>query len=170
MSYLDNVKGLLLDLEGVLYIGEKIIKGSVETVKKLLASNFKIKYLTNTTTVSRNSILKKLKKFNLPSAEFDIFSPPLAANKFLNQKKISRIYLLTNKSLHQDFKNFTVDINNPEAVVMGDIYKDFNWEKLNKAFQIISKNDNVIENINLNLDSITQFYLNHSNMCYNQCN
>ena len=54
---LNNIKGLLIDLEGVLYVGDKIIEGSVETVK-YLNNNYKIKYLTNTTTASRNSIFK----------------------------------------------------------------------------------------------------------------
>ena len=35
MTKLRNIKGLLLDLEGVIYSGNKIIDGSIETIDKL---------------------------------------------------------------------------------------------------------------------------------------
>ena len=32
----------------------------------------------------------------------------------------------------------------PEAIILGDLYKEFNWERLNEAFQIISENKALI--------------------------
>ena len=43
-----NIKGLLLDLEGVVYEGNKLVNGALDAINKLLSNNFKIKYLTNT--------------------------------------------------------------------------------------------------------------------------
>ena len=139
MISLKNIRGLLLDLEGVVYVGEELIDGAVETINDLQSQNLKIKYLTNTTTIPRKLIMEKLKRFNLPTVESDIFSPVIAANNFLKQKGISRICLLANQSLQTDFENVVFDENNPEAVILGDIYKKFNWERLNKAFQLISE-------------------------------
>ena len=53
---------LVLDIEGVIYEGNKLIEGSIETINKLLANGFKIKYLTNTTVTPRKQILKKFLK------------------------------------------------------------------------------------------------------------
>ena len=50
----NKFKGILLDLEGVLYEENRLIDGSIETINKLLAHGFNIKYLTNTTTTSRS--------------------------------------------------------------------------------------------------------------------
>ena len=144
MADLNNVKGLLIDLEGVLYNGEELIEGAVETINVLKSKNLKIKYLTNTTTTPRKLIIEKLIKFNLPATMSDIFSPVVATNNFLKQKNISRIYLLANQSLKTDFENVVFDEDKPEAVVLGDIYKEFNWEKLNKVFQLITENDSII--------------------------
>ena len=74
-----NIKGLLLDLEGVVYEGDKLVDGALDTINKLLSYNFKIKYLTNTTVTPRKQILKKLLKFKLSIIESDIFTPPIAA-------------------------------------------------------------------------------------------
>ena len=141
---LNNIKGILLDLEGVLYTGEKLINGAVKTIKYLKQQNLMIRYLTNTTTTSQRLILSKLRKFHIPACKSDIFSPSIAANMYLKEKNIKKIYLLSNKLLREDFADFKVDEKNAKAVILGDIYKEFNWEKLNKAFQIIIENNAII--------------------------
>ena len=139
-----NIRGLLVDLEGVVYEEDKLITGAIETINKLLSHNFKIKYLTNTTVKSRKQILKKLLKFKLPVIESDIFTPPIASSIFLKKKKISKIFLLANQLLQEDFNDFTIDKAKPEAIILGDLYKTFDWERLNQAFQVIYNNDALI--------------------------
>ena len=82
----------MLDLEGVIYESDMPIEGARETINKLLSSSYKIKYLTNTTTTSRNLIFKKLLKFKLPLIESDIFSPSIAANIFLKKKIFQKFF------------------------------------------------------------------------------
>jgi len=89
-----NIKGLLLDLEGVVYDGDKLVDGALDAISKLLSHDFKIKYLTNTTVTPRKQILKKLLKFKLSIIKTDIFTPPIAASIFLKKNKISKIFLL----------------------------------------------------------------------------
>jgi len=144
MKNVNPFEGLLLDLEGVLYQGDKIIDGAFESINEIKKNNIKIRYLTNTTTTPRKLILNKLIKFGLPIQESDIFSPVIAANNFLNEKKISRIFLLAEKNLIEDFKKIELDTKKPQAVIIGDIYKNFNWDILNKTFQIISDNNSII--------------------------
>ena len=89
---LNNIKGLLIDLEGVVYEGDKLIDGAIETINKLLFHDFKIKYLTNTTTTPRKLIFKKLLQFKLPLIESDFFSPSIAANIFLKKKIFQKFF------------------------------------------------------------------------------
>ena len=93
MKNVNPFEGLLLDLEGVLYQGDKIIDGAFESINEI-KNNIKIRYLTNTTTTPRKLILNKLIKFGLPVQESDIFSPVIAANNFLNEKKF-RIFFIS---------------------------------------------------------------------------
>ena len=140
----NNIKGLLLDLEGVVYEGNKLINGAQGAINKLLSYNFKIKYLTNTTVTPRKRILKKVLKFKLPIKETDIFTPPIAASIFLKKNKISKIFLLTNQLLKEDFKEFIIDKVKPEAIILGDLHKAFDWERLNKVFRLIYNSDAMI--------------------------
>ena len=50
MTEFTDVKGLLIDLEGVLYSDNKLITGSIEAIKELRKNNLKLRFLTNTTT------------------------------------------------------------------------------------------------------------------------
>ena len=136
-----KIKGVLLDLEGVLYVGDKLVDGAIECVNRLKSHNLRIRYLTNTTTTSRKLIAEKLKAFKLPVVESDIFSPVIAANNFLKQKNISKVYLLANQSLQTDFENVVFVEENSQAIILGDIYRNFNWDSLNKAFQLITESN-----------------------------
>lgn len=143
VNIFNNIKGLLIDLEGVIYSEDKIIDNSIETITKL-KKKFKIKYLTNTTTKSRQLIYQKLHKLNLPLAEIDIFSPSIAINDFLNQKKIKKIYLMAEPEIEEDFNHFILDDENPEAIIIGDIYKKFNWDSLNKVFELLNNSKAIL--------------------------
>ena len=83
-------------------------------------------------------------QFKLPLNESNIFSPAIATNIFLKKKNISRISLFTNQFLQEDFTDFVIDDIKPEAIILGDLFKEFNWEKLNKVFQTILENNALI--------------------------
>ena len=139
-----SVKGVLIDLEGVVYLGENVVQGATNAIKRIKAKNIQIRYLTNTTTVTRQIILEKLNDLNIPANINEIFTPVMAANNYLNNLKISKIFLLTEEILKSDFKNFIFEEKKPEAIILGDIYKKFNWDKLNQAFKLINDNNSLI--------------------------
>ena len=139
-----SVKGVLIDLEGVVYLGENVVQGATNAIKRIKAKNIQIRYLTNTTTVTRQIILEKLNDLNIPANINEIFTPVMAANNYLNNLKISKIFLLTEEILKSDFKNFIFEEKKPEAIILGDIYKKFNWDKLNQVFKLINNNNSLI--------------------------
>ena len=143
MDKFTDIKGFLIDLEGVIYSGDDIIEGAIRTLEKL-NTRFKIRYLTNTTTTSRKLIYQKLKNFKLPLIETDVFSPSIAVTDYLKNKDISNIYLLANSNIRSDFNRFIFDDQNPQAIILGDIYKDFNWDNLNKTFELLIKNETIL--------------------------
>ena len=53
MTDITDVKGLLIDLEGVLYSDNKLITGSIEAIKELRKNNLKSKRPSHVTVVRR---------------------------------------------------------------------------------------------------------------------
>ena len=145
MVKFENIKALLIDLEGVLYSDNKLITGSNKTLKELRKKQLKIRFLTNTTTIPRNQILEKLVNFGFDIKEEEIFTPITATKKFLEENNIKEVFLVTSKELLDEFENYELTNECPKAIIMGDIYKDFNWDILDKIFKLIHKyNANLI--------------------------
>ena len=64
MQNFSRISGLLIDLEGVLYSDNKLIEGAIETINTIRKHNFKIRFLTNTTTAPVKQILEKFLLFH----------------------------------------------------------------------------------------------------------
>ena len=66
-----TTKGVLFDLDGVLYIGSKVIDGAIEAVNKIRASGFQCRFVTNTSTLSLATLQQKINAmgFSIPINE-----------------------------------------------------------------------------------------------------
>jgi len=136
------VKGVLLDITGVLLEDGKAIQGSVEAVQKLKNANIDVRFVTNETQLTRNKLVEKLhgQKFTMP--EEAIFPPALAMASIIHDKALKPYFLVHPNCLEdlgptatQD-ETGTCDYN---CVVMGDAVDLFSYRNLNKAFQLIMK-------------------------------
>ena len=118
----NKIKGFLIDLEGVLYNGDTLIDGSIETISFLKANSFKIRFLTNTTTTPRKSIIEKLKKTirseasprHVPAKILEVSDIPrtkngkiveLAVKNIIEGNKIKNIQALANPEILKKYKN-----------------------------------------------------------------
>ena len=144
MKKIQENKGLLIDLEGVLYSDNKLIHGSIETIKELKKKGLKLRFLTNTTTAPRKLILKKLINFGFNIEEKEIFTPIIATKNYLKEKEFKKISLVTNLEIVEELEEYEITQKDPEAVIMGDIYKNFNWEILDRIFKLVYLNDSTL--------------------------
>ena len=121
------LRGVLLDLEGVLYQDGRPIDGAIGAVAALRESEIAIRFLTNTTTRPRRAIRAAMHNMGFDIALNDIFSPAMAARRFLESAGVTRIHLAARQGLAEDFEGFTLVEDNPEAVVIGDLHRKFSW-------------------------------------------
>ena len=141
MTNFSNIKALLIDLEGVLYSDNKLIPGSIEAVKKFKKSGLKLRFLTNTTTTPRKIIFNKLIDFGFDINEEEIFTPIIATRNYLRDNAVKKISLFTNIEIVEEFNDYEITQKNPDVVIMGDIFKNFNWEILDRIFKLIYINN-----------------------------
>jgi HAD superfamily hydrolase (TIGR01458 family) len=131
---MNNIKGFLIDLDGVLYIEDRTIPGAVETVNWLRRQGFPFRFLTNTTMHSRDSLVAKLARFGIQAESGEMFSTALVAAKWLADKGVSRVQLLLPEDPQKDFAGFEITDNQPQVVVVGDMGSAFTFDILNSAF------------------------------------
>lgn len=131
---MDTINGFLIDLDGVLYIDKRVIPGAVETMGWLRRQEFPLRFLTNTTMRSRRSLVRKLRGLGLQAEPHEMFSTAVVAARWLKTQGISRVHLMLTEDAQLDFAGFQITTSHPDAVVVGDMGQDFNYEILNEAF------------------------------------
>ncbi|GAB1604009.1 phospholysine phosphohistidine inorganic pyrophosphate phosphatase-like [Argonauta hians] len=137
-EYWTGVKGLLLDITGVLYEstegGGRAIEGSVEALQRLKKSGIPVRFCTNENANTRKALTEKLQKFGFELECSQIFSPVPAACSVLKDRGL-RPLLLVNPKCVPDFEE--IDTKNPNCVVIGDMAEHFTYEVMNGAFQLL---------------------------------
>jgi HAD superfamily hydrolase (TIGR01458 family) len=139
-----NLRGLLIDLDGVLYIEDQLIPGAPDSVNWLRSQGYPFRFLTNTTMKSRDELVQKLNRFGITAKSEEIFSTSVVAARWLARHEITRVQLLLPENSQEDFKELEITDEQPDAVVVGDLGRDFSYDILNTAFLALRKGARLI--------------------------
>ena len=132
-----TVRGLLLDLDGVLSEDDAVVPGAADALESVTARGLAVRILTNTTTHSRREVASRMAAIGLRADADQIFSPAVAATRFMGEAGVTRIHLAAAPALIEDFTGFELVDRDAEAVVLGDLYRGFTWETLNRLFNLL---------------------------------
>ncbi|KAM5321479.1 phospholysine phosphohistidine inorganic pyrophosphate phosphatase isoform 3-T3 [Glossophaga mutica] len=142
---LAGVRGVLLDISGVLYDsgegGGKVIAGSVEAVARLKRSGLKVRFCTNESQKSRKHLVGELRHLGFDISESEVTAPPPAACRILKERGL-RPHLLVHDEVRSEFDQ--IDTSNPNCVVIADAGENFSYQNMNKAFQVLMGLENPV--------------------------
>ena len=128
------IPGILLDLSGVLYTGDNPVPGAINAIDKLSKTGLPVRYITNTTRSTRNTIIARLCKMGFNISSNEVFTAPIAAKQYLESNHLNP-YLLIHPNLESEFAG--TENNNPNAVLVGDAAEGFSYEHMNHAFRLL---------------------------------
>ncbi len=128
------IRGVLLDLAGVVYLGDHILPGAKAAVDRLRAAGLPLGFITNTTRTSKAGIIDRLARMGLKTSADELVTPAEAARVWLTNNKRSP-HLLVHPALTADFDGLSQYTDT--AVVVGDAGTDFTYETLNAAFRAL---------------------------------
>ena len=127
------LSAVLLDLEGVLYQSEAPIEGGRAALRALEARGLALRYVTNTTTTSRDGVLRRLRDVGLEIDPAGLFTPLAAARRLLADWGARRVHLAAAPETAADFDTVELVEQAPvDAVVMGDLYRAYDWDRQSK--------------------------------------
>ena len=132
-----TIRGALLDLEGVLYQDDAPIEGAIEAVVRLRRAGLGLRFLTNITTRPCSDIVQRMDTMGFRVEPAHVFSAAMAAGRLLQKGGVRRVHLAAPRALAEDFSAFELVDEAPEAVVVGDLYKGFTWDLLNRLFRMV---------------------------------
>lgn len=136
---LSHIKGMLLDLNGVFYVGNRLLPGAVETLEAVRNSGMPFRFATNNTTESTGTLCQHLNDLGLPVKAEEIISAPYAAVLHLRKRPDLKCYLLLTREVKQEFAEFTTSETDANVVVMGDMDNEWNYPDLNRAFRLLMR-------------------------------
>ncbi len=134
MEQLEDIKGVLLDLDGTVFIGDRLIPGAADAVAALRRGGLPMCFGTNTTRMSRAALVERMHRLGLELEAEEVLTAPLAAASWLEQKGLWNVSLCVPEATHADFSHFTVNETSPQAVVVGDLGAGWDFSRLNRSF------------------------------------
>jgi phospholysine phosphohistidine inorganic pyrophosphate phosphatase len=137
MEALRGVRGLVIDLDGTLYVGDHVLPGVREALAALRAIEIPMRFLTNTTSKPLRAMVEKLGGLGLEIGSEEIFTAPRVAAQMLRERQVKRAYFLLKGSVVGDMDGIEAVDEHAQAVVIGDLRDEFSIERLNRAFQLL---------------------------------
>jgi HAD superfamily hydrolase (TIGR01458 family) len=125
-------EGLLVDLDGTLYVGDELVEGAREAIGRLKSSGLVLRYVTNTTRKPRREVCEHLLSLGFEVEEAEIFTPARAAAGLIGDRSC---FPLVDESLLEDLGSVTLSEDFPDYVLVGDLGEGFTYDRLNTAFR-----------------------------------
>ena len=136
-----NVKCVLFDLDGTIYLGKKVFPFTNKVLKYLIDEGLQYCFLTNNSSLSNEDYKKKFRDMKIDCLDNGIYTSGDAAIEFLHKNyKNKKIQLLATKSLEKQFtaNDIILSSENPELVVIA-FDTELTFEKLTAVCNNINK-------------------------------
>lgn len=138
MSY----RAVLLDIDGVLTVSWRALPGAIDAVAALRAAGCRLRFVTNTTSRTRDVLSETLGAagFEIPASE--IMTATAATADYLRRTHAGkRCYVLTSGDVDTEFHGVELASQGEPAdvVVMGGAGIEFSHDALNHAYRLLSK-------------------------------
>lgn len=127
-----EVSGLLVDLDGTLYVGGEAVPGAVEAVARLREGGVFLRFVTNTTRKPRREVCEGLVRLGFEVGEGEVITPARTAASLIGDRPC---LALVDESLLEDLEGVNLDERSPEVVLVGDLGEGFTYGRLNGAFR-----------------------------------
>lgn len=131
---MSDIKGVLLDLSGVVYQGSSLLPGAVKAVERLREIGLPVRYITNTTRQTHAAILERLTGMGLPVDGQELFTATRTARQRLAERGLTP-WLLVHPNLEPELRDLTGET--PNAVLVADAGEGFTYAAMNRAFRLL---------------------------------
>lgn len=126
------IRGVLLDLGGVVYVGDSPLPGALEALDRLRGAGLPVRFLTNTTRRSTRRLVADLARIGINLEPGEVLTPAQLAREHLIRNRLTP-HLLVHANLEEEFADLPP--GGREAVVVGDAADRFTYANLNAAYR-----------------------------------
>jgi len=136
---LDEINCFLLDMDGTIYLGDKLLPGAVDFLDLLKERDVNYLFLTNNSSKNANQYVKKLAKLDIHVNEDQILTSGEATAMYLKREhQQASIFVVGTTLLKEVFRRYDFKLvkEDPDIVVLG-FDTTLTYEKLWKCCNYI---------------------------------
>lgn len=141
MRNLNHIENFLFDMDGTLYLGNRLFEGVIQLFDTLVKKDKNFLLLTNNSSKDKSLYQKKWKGFGVEMPLQKILTSGEATFQYLKSKtSVKTVFILGTDSLKKEAidNGFVLDDKNPNAVVIG-YDTTLTYENLSKACLLLHK-------------------------------
>jgi NagD protein len=146
LSQIREKKGFIIDMDGVIYHGNRLLRGTSEFVNWLEKNKKSFLFLTNSSDRSPVELAQKMDRLGIKIAPSHFYTSALATASFLaTQCDRGSVYVIGEPGLIQALYDagFTMNNVNPDFVVVGE-GRGYSLEALERAVNLVMKGARLI--------------------------
>ena len=134
-------KGYIFDMDGVLYRGDTLIPGAVETLERLRRRGKRLVFVSNNSTRARDDYAERISELGLPIAEEEIIPATYATARYLAERHAQeRIFVVGALGLVKELLRaglrLVAEPERAEVLVTGSD-PAINYQKLSQATSVL---------------------------------
>ncbi|TPG69690.1 TIGR01457 family HAD-type hydrolase [Brevibacillus laterosporus] len=133
-------KGYLLDLDGTIYHGNRVIPEAVTFIEYLQETKTPYLYVTNNSSTTAEKVAERLSNMGLPTTADQVYTTSMATAKYLSEQKVQQktYFALGEEGLFKAMEEagYSFTEENPSYVIIG-IDRTLTYEKVATAMRAI---------------------------------
>ncbi len=140
---MNEIKGYIFDLDGTLYLGDKLLPGASELLCKLKEKSIPYVFVTNTTSKSVSEVLEKLATMGIGATARDLVTPVSILTSYLQRKGVRRISIEHSPALEKSFPDFELS-DEPEVVILAEGGAGLDYASVNRVMNRVHNGADVV--------------------------
>lgn len=124
----------MIDLAGVLHVGNEAVPGAAEALTRLRAAGLSVRFVTNTTRRTRARLSADLQAMGFELETAEIVTAASAARAYIRDHGLHP-HRLIHPGIDEEFAD--LDTAEPDCVLLGDAAHGFTYDALDRCFGVL---------------------------------
>jgi NagD protein len=140
-------RGWLFDLDGTVYLGERLIPGADTAIAALRAAGRRVVFLSNKPLQTRTEYAAKLTRLGVPASPDDVINSSLVLARYLRDRDPGApVFVIGEPPMLEEMRAHGFEVRHDERVrwVVIAFDRTFDYAKLNIALQAVKRGARLI--------------------------
>jgi HAD superfamily hydrolase (TIGR01458 family) len=139
VTRLPHIRGLLLDMDGVIMMSWRPLSGAVEALTRLRAAGFPLRLVTNTTEKTGAEMVAELRRIGFDVADGEVLTAAAAAAAYLRERHPGARVHLFGDGRPADLEGIRlVGVDEaPEVILVSGADRSFTFETFNRVYRAL---------------------------------